>query len=83
MNITIGITCAEAHQKTLSEDRVLTSGDMVNVLLNLSDFALRFTQPSFERLGVAFFTLRLVFPATLSFRGAMDMGRFHQALFKR
>lgn len=41
---------------------------MVNVFLNLSDFALRFTKTIFERLDVAFFTPCLFFPAALSFR---------------
>lgn len=56
---------------------------MVNVFLNLSDFALRFTKASFERLDVAFFTSRFLFPVTLSFRRAMEMGRFDQSLAKR
>ncbi len=56
---------------------------MVNVFLNLSDFALRFTETFFERLDVAFFTPRFVFPVALSFRRAMEMGRFDQSLAKR
>lgn len=55
---------------------------MVDVFLNLADLTLRFAQSSFERLGVTFWS-SFFFTSTLSFTRAMEMGRFHQPLFKR
>ncbi len=61
----------------------LASRNMINVFLDFADFALRFTESSFERLCVAFLITRFIFAALWSFCGAMEMGRFHQAFFKR